>query len=214
MAQDRPHAVLTDSQRDILRGEAEEASDATVYSARYRIRDRLRASLADLGLLFAEVDQTDLQQVFDFGEYLYDPIDEDEENALADDLADSAEDVASPPAPVHLPGALAFFIRAANHEDNDVYEELGGHGPGLKDFTRAVEKGFEKYLAAEKRLAADVSVTVEFEDTRPMEELQMEVTEADDPGLGDLATLELAGVDIEALLSGEAPGSDAPDSDG
>jgi hypothetical protein len=191
--------VLTDSQRDILRGEAEEASDATVYSARYRIRDRLRASLADFGLLFTQLDQTDLQQVFDFENYLYDPTDEDEENAIEIDR--STEGVPTPAAPVHLPSALAFFIRAANHEDNDVYEELGGHGPGLKDFTLAVERGFEKYLAAEKRLAADVSVTVEFGDMRPVEELQAEVMEADDPGLGDLATLELAGVDVETLLS-------------
>lgn len=132
---------------------------------------------------------------------------------LADDLADSAADAPSPAAPVLLPSALAFFIRAANHEDHDVYEELGGHGPGLNDFTLAVEKAFERYLAAEKQLTADVSVTVEFEDTRPMEELRTEVAEVNDPGLGDLATPQLAGVDVETLLSGEAADPDAPEED-
>jgi hypothetical protein len=209
MAQDRPHALLTDSQRDILRGDTEEASDATVYSARYRIRDRLRASLADLRLLFAELDQTDLQQVFDFENYLYDPPDNDVDDAMEIDSA--AADVPSLAAPVHLPSALAFFIRAANHEDHDVYEELGGHGPGLKDFTFAVEEAFEDYLAAEKQLAANVSVTAEFEDTRPMEELRAEVAEADDPRLGDLATLQLAGIDVETLLSRDTDEAKASD---
>lgn len=201
----RMHALLTDHQRALLRGERPDATYHAEYNAKKRIRERLRAGLLDLRLLSRRLEEEDLQRVFDYQNYLYDPTDEDEENAHADDLADSAEDVPEIVAPALLPSALGFFIRASNHEDHDVYPELNGHGPGLTDFTEAVEDAYEDYLAAEKQRAADVTVTVEFENVRPVEELREAVAERDDkPGLGEAATLVAAGVDVEALVAGDS----------
>ncbi len=205
----RTHALLTDAQRTLLRGERPDATYAARYNAKKRIRERLRGGLLDLRLLSRRLEEEDLQRVFDYENYLYDPTDEDEENALADDLADSAGDVPEIVAPVLLPSALGFFIRASNHEDHDVFPELNGHGPGLADFTEAVEDAYEDYLAAEKQRAADVTVTVEFENVRPIDELRETVAERDDtPGLGEAATLAAAGVDVEALVAGDSEDAD------
>ncbi len=204
----RMHALLTDHQRQLLRGEHPDATYAARYNAKKRIRERLRAGLLDLRLLSLRLEEEDLQRVFDYQNYMIDATDEDEENAL-DDLADSAGDVPDIVAPALLPSALGFFIRASNHEDHDVFPELKGHGPGLVDFTEAVADAYEDYLAAEKKRVADVTVTVEFENVRPIDELREAVAERDDsPGLEEAATLAAAGVDVEALVAGDSEDDD------
>jgi hypothetical protein len=186
--EDRPtHAILTESQRKLLRGDKDDLSEAAVRSAKSRIRERIEQSLLDLRLLFLELDNDDIANIFDTAEETT-PVGKDEEVLLHS------------PASGYLPSALAFFVRASNPEDADVYEQLGAEQPAFAEFFNSVERAVERYLAAEKHLDADVTVNLTLKNVRPAEELRADIEDADEEhNLNDLVTLSLAGVDSETL---------------
>jgi hypothetical protein len=64
MADSRPRGILSPADRAYLTGEADLASDQSVYDARYRIRERIRHALLDFALLFDHLSEADREQVF------------------------------------------------------------------------------------------------------------------------------------------------------
>ena len=64
MADSRPRGILSPADRAYLTGEADLASDQSVYDARYRIRERIRHALLDFTLLFDHLADADRTQVF------------------------------------------------------------------------------------------------------------------------------------------------------
>lgn len=66
MSDDEISALLTPGQRDYLRGESDiETGSANERAMRNRIRNRLRQSVADLGLINKHLETRDLEQTFD-----------------------------------------------------------------------------------------------------------------------------------------------------
>lgn len=92
---DRPHAMLTQDQREFLRRtlRGEEVYEGTNagqqrYQMRNRIRERVRASICDFSLLFEALDERDRDHIFNPGA-TGEPIEEFEafENGVIDTIA-------------------------------------------------------------------------------------------------------------------------------
>lgn len=62
---DRPRGVLTQADREFLRGKKEFASEQSSIDARYRIRQRIRHAILDFSVILYHLGQRDRRQIFD-----------------------------------------------------------------------------------------------------------------------------------------------------
>lgn len=62
--EDRDRGILTPDDRMYLRGEKEYSSEQSEIDARYRIRKRIKDSILDFSVIFADLAQKDREQVF------------------------------------------------------------------------------------------------------------------------------------------------------
>lgn len=161
MSDDKPTAILTNSQREYIQGE-NEPSNPREYDR--RIRNRLEYGLYDLYLLFEHLDDDEVRKAFgsNFAPAVTD----------AEELKDG---IPEPPATsAWVPGAMAFILRGLNYGDEPIHpglDELGEQQPAFTHFTEAIENGVRKYLNEKQERLADVNVTIELENVEPTDEL-------------------------------------------
>lgn len=61
---DRPRGILTQADREFLKGKKELSSEQSRRDARYRIRQRLRNAFLDFSILLRNLDRRDREQIF------------------------------------------------------------------------------------------------------------------------------------------------------
>lgn len=182
------NGFLTRTDKEFLRGEKEYEQKNSRYARRRSIRQGTRTAFGDLALLYHTLSDDELEKIF-------------EPNDISEETSLSEADLERQPA-AYFPTALALLLRATNSgEHPEIYSGLGAEQPAFADFARAVTRGIETYLASEHELAADVSVDISIEDTRPADDIleEYQTDDGDTPDLSTLATLELAGVEADEL---------------
>lgn len=163
MSDDTPTAVLTNPQREYLRGERDPAQERTM---RTRIRERVRAGLGDLALIATSLSEEDLDLIFeDFETW----VDHERELTERDDDEDRVLHGRAKPDGLdegrlmtrHLHGVAAFL-----------YLALAKHGGELKYFENVVETAIGRLeTTPAERAVVDVDVTIDRE-PRPTELLE------------------------------------------
>jgi hypothetical protein len=176
---DRSNSVLTDSQREYLRGDRS-LSDSAERMARKRIRERLQAAIFDVGLIVSES-----------------PV-EDIDDAL------SMSDAAETPLLESAIQSLLVLLYLYHREQEDRTETK--HDGWLT--ARDVESGIKMALTKAGAGYEDVSVEIEVERTRPVEELA-------DGDLSDLSRDQLTEFLRAGVIDGDefAEAWDAKDDD-
>lgn len=81
---DRPRGVLTQADREFLRGKKEFASKQSRRDARYRIRQRIRHAILDFSVILYHLGKRDRRQIFD--EYSDNTPDRDPSNLSLDEV--------------------------------------------------------------------------------------------------------------------------------
>lgn len=118
----RGRGILTQEDREFLRGEREHISQGAKYNTRRRIRQRVEDGILDLDLLLRELEESERAKIMD--ELSFDPPDDDPEDLSEDQSEDEAGHITARitagggPAP--LRHALGFLFLL--HEDAQQFE--------------------------------------------------------------------------------------------
>lgn len=188
---ERERGILTEKQREYLKLGTDERLDKYSRQQRYRLRkniqQRVRNGLLDFDVLFRNLDDDDLAEMFKT---------EIERSDVPIDtlLAHTPREIKNEAATIGIPPALAFFARVENTDGKPVVPGLESQ-PAFVDFTRSLEKGLQRYIAQSHRLHAEVSVSIEVTDAEPVADLIDQIETGDTKlNLYTLSVLENAGV--------------------
>ncbi|MDQ2072831.1 hypothetical protein RBH20_09820 [Haloarcula sp. H-GB4] len=159
----KPNAILTSKQRKLLVGDEELTSDQA-RAIKNRIRKRVATAVGDFVILFRYLEHAEIEKIFET---------EMEARASSGDTEEVAREVANTPsAKIQLPQMLAFLAWANDLDDAQVFPNEGADQPALHDFSMMAEIGLEEYFAKRKGMLADVTVSIELENLRPVEDLE------------------------------------------
>ena len=166
MSDDKPTAILTNAQREYLKGE-KDYRPSVERQVKRRIRERIEQGMADFTTLFCELDQEEVRKAFGTNTgHLITEVDE-----VQGDIPDTPATSGS------VPMAMAFFLRGLNYGDKPIHkglDEIGEQQPAFNDFAEAVEFGVDQYIK-EKGYTANVNVSIELENTTHTEEFLEEL---------------------------------------
>jgi hypothetical protein len=180
-------SILTASQRQYLLDGTKLSEDEPVsnpYEYNKEIRQRLSHTLMDLGLLFREMDEAELREVF--GENFSEIEGVTDNNGGEYDYCRECEDFvestnhncANQEYGPHWyssgPGAFAFLAWALNVADDPIYPPYSESQPAFEHFEQLVGIGISKYLTEKHNLLANVSVSIELSDVDRVDELYPE----------------------------------------
>lgn len=180
---DEPAALLTNTQRDYLKGE-KSVTPSYERNLRDNIHDRIEATMGDFVTLFCELDQEDVQEAFDISKFATQiGVDSEKMSNELEKVTDPnkidkesvEEDVPQPRGTAaNAPAVIAFLLRGLNEEEQPIYEFFEGMDepqPAFRRFTEVVEQGISMYLQQETNYAASVSVSIDLENLEPIDEL-------------------------------------------
>ena len=178
MSDDKPAALLTNTQRDYLNGES--VTPNYERTLRDNIHDRIEATMGDFLLLFNELDQEDVREAFGTNtghrigrDHMKAAESTDPEEEI--DEEDLEEDVPTPRGTAsNASGAIAFLLRGLNYGEKPIVEYLedtDNPQPAFERFIETVELGVSLYLQEETNYTARVSVDINLEDLTPIDEL-------------------------------------------
>ncbi|WP_139173666.1 hypothetical protein [Natrialba sp. SSL1] len=173
---DRPAALLTDAQREYLRGEKEFKRPVHERNLRSRIRERLVAATHDLTLLYNELDPEDRKMVYSVTGY---------------DLADRVDDELErdPELVGAIRSSIAFFYEAAHDSGRDaesIVETAVGqveqrrNSSTIVDVNLEVEKSRLDYLADRGRSKMEQMDDLSNAEVRALLEAETEEIDPDD----------------------------------
>ena len=161
----RPQGILTENQRAFLKSADvnQEYSRQKRYRYRKNIRQRVRNAMKDFHLLARELPDDQLREIFE--------LKTEEQPAREDEEVETWTVVTDENVGAYISQAIAFFARAKDLDDYPIYPQLNKEQPALAEFTRSVEKGVQTHLANQKRISAQVTVSIELENAELVEEL-------------------------------------------
>ena len=181
MTDDKPAALLTNTQRDYLNGDS--VTPHYERQLRDNIHDRIEATMGDFLLLFNKLEQEDVREAFgsNVGQRIgrdhekFERAVERVEDPKEIDEEDVEEDTRSPRGTAGTaPGAIAFLLRGLNYGEQPIVEYLedtDNPQPAFEHFIEIVEQGISLYLRAETNYTARVSVEINLEGLTPDDEL-------------------------------------------
>jgi len=138
MSDDKPTAILTNAQRQYLKGE-KDYRPSVERQVKRRIRNRMEQGVADFTTLFSELEQEEVRKVF--GTDTAQPV------SAVDEAKD--ETPSSPTTAGSVPMAMAFFLRGLNYGDKPIHkglDEIGEQQPAFDHFAEAIEFGVSQYI--------------------------------------------------------------------
>lgn len=141
-----------------------------------QIRKRLAHLLADMGLLFDNLEQEQLRQVF--SEPLA-SVEESNNQAYCSECDDFIETVNhdcdgteyDSRWGAHGKDGFAFLAWALNATDEPLHPPYDAHQPAFENFVEFAEKGLEDYILEKHDKTADVSINIELSNVDRAEEL-------------------------------------------
>ena len=169
---DRDRGILSTVDREYLR-DPDAFSRQGGYQRRAAIRNRVENAFVDLRVLFDELDDETITDVF--GVEKYGP--------------QRMQRIEIPQAKRALPLAVALMARISVLTDANVSPEHDVE-TALQPLAETVDRGIEEFLGEKYGLTGDIEVTLSAENVRPTEELAAELRQSDD--LSDRERLEKA----------------------
>lgn len=160
---DRPRGILSQADRQFLRGEKEYNSEQSKRDARYRIRERVKNSILDFSILYQHLDQRDRDQIFS-------PLSRDHEEVLGSDPEMSKESVS------HMIEE-GMFIAGITDCLSFFYRETQGRNISFEDMFREAVRDMEEQKGY---IVNDVSLKIDIEREQPeMEDLINRLNQGD-----------------------------------
>ena len=170
MSDGKPASVLTDSQREYLRGE-KEPSNPREYDR--RIRNRLEAAMSDFALLFEHMDEKEVRKTFGTGIAPQISAREQAENDLPQQSGAAQNSLF----------AIAFLLRALDYSNepiSPVVEDAGKQQPAFQHFVRNTEFGIKLYLREYKDILSNPDVSIGLDDLDHTDEFLSNLPDSDD----------------------------------
>lgn len=162
MSKKKPTAILTNAQREYLKGNKDYRPSVEQVTKR-RIRERIEVGLSDFTTLFCELEHEELRKTFG--------------THTAKKITYLEEIHGEEPTPTttgaSVASAMAFFLRGLNYSDEPIHkglDEIGEQQPAFDYFLEAVESGVSQYLKQETPYIGNVNVTIELENVTHQEE--------------------------------------------
>ena len=170
MSDGKPASILTDSQREYLKGE-NEPSNQREYDR--RIRNRIEAAMSDFALLFEHMDEEEINKTFGSG------------FAPKIDLKDEAQgDMPQAPSTgANSLFAIAFLLRGLNYGNepiSPVVEQAGKQQPAFNHFIENAEFGIKLYLREYQDLLTNPDVSIGLGDLDHTDEFLSDLPDSDD----------------------------------
>ena len=115
--------------------------------------------------MFRYLDNSELKEIFETKEEI-------RAVRYSEEIAETISNVPDASAQLHL--VFAFLARIHDLNDEQVFQDLGAEQPVFSSFVRDAEMGLEKYLAQRKGVLANVDISIEIDNVRPVSELGSE----------------------------------------
>ena len=178
-------SILTEAQRQYLNDGTNLSGDpvSNPYEYDKNIKKRLARILLDLSILYENLEQEDLRDVFAEGIAELQEAESNEQGETSlwycNDCGEYTESVNhncsgkqyDPHWYAAAPSAFAFFVWALNINDEPIYPPYDKPQPAFERLEEALEKGMAKYLSDKQNLVANVSISIDLEDVDRIEEL-------------------------------------------
>jgi len=180
-------SILTESQRQYVKDGTKLSGGPVSNASEYdkNIRKRLARALIDMRILYENLEQDELREVFSKRYAETEELRDNKGESHGWYCSDCDEHVESInhdcPAREYesnwystAPGAFAFLAWALNVGDDPIYPPYQEAQPALENFSNFAEQGISDYLLDKHNLSANVTVSIEISDVDRADELYPE----------------------------------------